>query len=1113
MERIAPAYRLVRTPVPAPRPPVLDDAQRAVVAHAGGPLLVLAGPGTGKTTTIVEAVVERIAGRGIDPARLLVLTFSRKAARELRERIALRLARTTRQPLALTFHSYAYALVRREYVLAGDEPPVLLSGPEQLLEVRRLLRGEAADGGRSWPDRLRPALATRGFAAELRDFLLRATERGLDGPGLADLGRQRGRDDWVSAGRFLDAYAARFDLAPVPAYDYSEIVRIAGGLLRRPSVRAREREAWDAVLVDEYQDTDPAQEEMLRQLAGGGRELIAVGDPDQSIYAFRGADVEAIRRFPERFRAADGSPARVVALRTCRRSGPVLLAASRRVAARMPAPLVAAGSAGAAGAARAARRPGHRDLSPAPGAPPGEVRILTAASATQEAALIADTLRRAHLIDGLPWSSMAVLVRSAARQVPVLQRALATAGVPVAVAGDELPLTAEPGTRPLLTLLACALRPGTLTEETAADLLTGPLGGTDALGLRRLRRVLRGAAQAAGQPPPDEPLAAALADPRELSPAGWPSGREPGAPARPEDLARLGGAGHEGAAAARAGAAGPSVPALAAARRVAALLALARESAERDGTPHEVLWAVWAASGLAGAWQAAAAAGGLRGAAADADLDAVVALFDAAARFSARLPHGSARLFLDSLTGQEIAGDTLAEHAPRGDAVAVLTAHRSKGLEWDLVVVAGVQEGTWPDVRQRGSLLGMDELVDAAAGRLDDSGAGRPLSVSGDAAAAALVSKLLDEERRLFYVAVTRARRALVVTAVGSADSEERPSRFLGELAGDATGIEHVAATGRQWLSLPVLTASLRRAAADTALPPEVRRAAAAQLARLAAAGVQGADPRHWYALTELTSPGRPIAGEVRLSPSRVETFTKCGLRWLLEAAVGVGSPAVARDFGIVIHAAAALAAGGAQDADITKRLDEMWQHLDFGSAWYSAKQREQAEKMVARFLAWHRGNPRELVAVEQELAVRAGQVTITGQVDRLERAADGTAIVVDLKTGSSRPPDADLDRNPQLGVYQLAVLLGAFEKLGLTEPGGAELIQVGKASLTAAVRVQSQHALSDDPDPEWAAELVETVAAGMAGPVFQARANPGCRVCPVAASCPVHERGAQVTP
>ena len=118
MDATAPAYRLVRRPMPAATaPPRLDDAQQQVVSHASGPLLVLAGPGTGKTTAIVEAVVHRIAGRGIDPARVLVLTFSRKAAEELRERITMRLGRTTRQPLALTFHSYAYALVRREFAL------------------------------------------------------------------------------------------------------------------------------------------------------------------------------------------------------------------------------------------------------------------------------------------------------------------------------------------------------------------------------------------------------------------------------------------------------------------------------------------------------------------------------------------------------------------------------------------------------------------------------------------------------------------------------------------------------------------------------------------------------------------------------------------------------------------------------------------------------------------------------------------------------------------------------------------------------------------------------------------------------------------------------------
>jgi superfamily I DNA/RNA helicase/RecB family exonuclease len=1078
METSAPAYRLVRRPVPASAtPPALDQDQQRVVSHAGGPLLVLAGPGTGKTTAIVEAVVHRISVRGIDPARVLVLTFSRKAAEELRDRITMRLGRTTRQPLALTFHSYAYALVRREFALAGDEPPVLLSGPEQLLEVRRLLRGEAEDGGRNWPERLRPALGTRGFAAELRDFLLRAAERGLDGPGLAGLGRRRERDDWVAAGGFLERYAARFDLAPVPAYDYAEIIRIAAGLLGREAVRDRERQAYDAVLVDEYQDTDPAQENLLHALAGDGRELIAVGDPDQSIYGFRGADTRAVGRFTERFRGPDGSPARVVALRTCRRSGGFLLAGSRRVAARLPA-------------APGDGERSHRALVPLPGADPGKAQIIVAATASQEASVIADTLRRAHLMDGLPWSSMAILVRSATRQVPVLRRALAAAGVPVTIVGDELPLTSEPGTRPLLTLLDCALRPGALDEETAAELLTGPLGGTDALGLRRLRRALRVAAQADGQPAAEEPLTAVLRDPREL--------------------ALVAGAGAEAAA----GGPGGSGTAVDAARRVAGLLALAARTAVKGrgeaggGTAHDVLWAVWDACGLAEAWQQASAAGGSRGAAADADLDAVVALFEAAARFTARFPQGSPRLFLDSLSGQEIVGDTLAERAARGDGVAVLTAHRAKGLEWDLVVVSGVQEGTWPDLRTRGSLLSMDELVEAAADTAPGAGPGR----SGETAAA-LASKLLDEERRLFYVAVTRARRTLVVTAVGGEDAEERPSRFLAELAGDAIEPEPVTGPGRRWLSLPALTAELRRAAADQTLTMTMRRAAAAQLARLAAVGVRGASPRHWYALTELSGPGPVTGGDVRLSPSQVENFTRCGLRWLLESAAGVSSPSVLRHFGIVIHAAAALAADGADDADITKRVDEAWRHLDFGSAWYSAKQREQAELMVRKFLDWHRANPRELVTVEEALRVKVGRVEITGRVDRLERDADGNAIVVDLKTGSSRPPDDELDRNPQLGVYQLAVLLGAFEELGLTQPGGAELVQVGRAGLRAQARVQRQRSLGDDPEPGWAAELVETVAEGMSGSVFRATVNPGCRVCPVAACCPVHERGGQVTP
>ena len=306
-----------------------------------------------------------------------------------------------------------------------------------------------------------------------------------------------------------------------------------------------------------------------------------------------------------------------------------------------------------------------------------------------------------------------------------------------------------------------------------------------------------------------------------------------------------------------------------------------------------------------------------RSSAADRDLDAVVALFHAAATFTDRLPPGAPRLFLDSLSGQEIAGDTLAERAPRQDAVRILTAHRSKGLEWDVVAVAGVQEGGWPDLRLRGSLLGAGELADPAA---DDG-----------TRAATVTAGLLAEERRLFYVAVTRARKRLIVTASGE-ESDERPSRFLAELAGEDIEIERVGGQRHRWLSLPALTADLRRAAADASRPAALREAAAAQLARLAAAGVRGADPDQWYALTTLSST-EPVAARRDAAAVAVPGRVVHPLRTALADRVGgrrVG-PEALRQLGMVIHAAAVLGAAGAADDEISGRID------DSGTTWTSA--------------------------------------------------------------------------------------------------------------------------------------------------------------------------------
>jgi superfamily I DNA/RNA helicase len=339
----APVYRLVQPEVAPVARPRLDPTQQAVVDHRGGPLLVLAGPGTGKTTTIVEAVAARIEA-GADPERLLVLTFSRKAAAELRTRITARVGRTIREPVARTFHSYAFGVLRRAAVLRGEPAPRLLTSAEQDAVVAVLLQGDAEEDGVRWPPELAAALRTDGFRDELRELLLRATERGIGSRQLAAWGRERGLPHWEAAAAFADQYAGvtAFTTAArggASGYDPAELVREAIEELREdPDLLRAERERASWLFVDEYQDTDPAQVELVELLAGGGGDLVVVGDPDQAIYAFRGAEPRGIIEFPGRFRHRDGRPADRLSLGVCRRSGAELLAVSRRVAEGLPGP-------------------------------------------------------------------------------------------------------------------------------------------------------------------------------------------------------------------------------------------------------------------------------------------------------------------------------------------------------------------------------------------------------------------------------------------------------------------------------------------------------------------------------------------------------------------------------------------------------------------------------------------------------------------------------------------------------------------------------------------------------------------------------------------------------
>ncbi|MFI6844731.1 ATP-dependent helicase [Kitasatospora sp. NPDC050467] len=1110
-------YRLVRSPLAQPAPPVLDEYQRAVVEHAGGPLLVLAGPGTGKTTTLVEAVARRIE-HGTDPERILVLTFSRKAAMELRDRMSARLGAASGHrasaPQATTFHSFSYALLRahqdpRDYA----EPLRLLSGPEQDVMVRELLAGGAEDarlaaasggaaaGGRiAWPLDLRACLTTRGFADEVRAVLARTRELGLGEAELERFAEGVQRPDWAAAAHFLADYLDVLDLRGV--LDYAELVHRAVLLAERPEVGQELRQRYDVVFVDEYQDTDPSQVRLLRRLAGEGRELIAVGDPDQSIYAFRGADINGILEFPHTFRQADGSPADVKVLRVSRRSGAVLLAASRELARRMPM-----------GRLPAEKLAQHRALLPSREG--GRVEVYTYPTPGTELDSIADLLRRAHLEDGVPWGEMAVLVRAGARSIPGVRRALGAAGVPLEIDGDDLPLREEPAVAQLLLALrVCAEQahrdrhapdvPDPLTTDLAHTLLTGPLGGMDGSDLRRLGRALR-----------EEERAALRADGRPAA-VPRPAGeliRE--ALAEPERLIAL-----DPAHARRA-------------RDLGTLLRKVRERLAGGCTAEDALWELWDGSRR---WrerlERAALRGGAAGRNADRDLDALCALFETAARAEEQVTgHRSALDLLAELEAQDIAADTLTVRAVRPEAVRLMTAHRSKGLEWRLVVVAGVQEGLWPDLRRRGSLLEAD--------RIGRDGLAEPLSPAA----------LLGEERRLFYVAATRAKERLIVTAVKApADDGDEPSRFLRELYREdvdpRTGrvlrrtppatVEDVTHRPRRPLSVPALVAELRAVTVDPARAPELRRAAAERLATLALAAdedglplVPAAHPDRWWGLDDATAAPDPLRSAdlpVRLSGSGLEQLENCSLQWFLDKEVKArGSSSAAQGFGNVVHALADEVGSGRTPADLAvlmERLDTVWDALAFDAPWKSHQEKTEARAALERFLHWHvlqRG--RDVVATEHgfDVTLDAGGVAvrIRGSMDRVEKDEAGRAYVVDFKTGKEAPTDKSLPEHKQLAVYQLAVRAGALNELPgfdgrAPESGGAELVQLRKPDKGApdAPKVQRQ----DPPEGEpWIENLLADAAGRVLAERFVPQTGGGCDRCSFRRSCSAQRDGAQL--
>jgi superfamily I DNA/RNA helicase len=1085
--------------------PVLSADQRAAVEvpHGAGPVLVPGAPGTGKSTVLIEAAVRRVEAHSVDPERILILAPGRLAADTLRDRFTARLNRSLSTTPARTWASYAFDLIRRakaEGILPLPRAPRLLSGPEQDLIIKELLDGHALPGlGLPWPADLDAALPTRGFRQEVRQLFDRIIESGRTAEDLADLGHECGRPDWTAAAALYAEYRDVLDLRMPEAFDPAGIITAARQLFEgSPAFLAAERERLHLILVDDIHEANPAVFELLADIAAG-KDVFVASSPDTVVQGFRGARPDLVAELP-RLLGGDGQDALERPLRYAHRHRPAVAQAWLGVADRIS--LRAGGKlarrlyqcpAEDAADEHAHRRPDTGDPRVRPaGNSGGTVEAHLLPSAVHELRYVAQRILEAQVNDGRELADMAVIVRNGG-QLSQLQRYLSGQGIPVRIPVAESAVRDEVAVRPLLDAYAVVLDPDVLTPESAVSLLTSRIGGATSLELRRLRQSLRREEiLGGGGRSSDALLVEALL--------------EPGA---------LGSLGIEGRSA----------------RRVARMIQAGRRATTLPGANAEtVLWALWHSTGLAASWTAAALSGGLVGARADRDLDAMMALFHTAERYVDQMPGSGPDQFLEYLLNQELPMDTLAARAQVDDAVELMTPASAAGREWPLVIVAGLQEGVWPNTRLRGELLGSTLFADAIEHGVEYALQRGPLS---------RLREIRYDELRSFSTAVSRAKEVLICTAVASED--EQPSSFLDYVAPlmpdqDARGFTPV----ERPMTLRALVAELRQHAQLADRSAAESDEAVRVLARLAMADppVPGAHPDTWWGLAPLSSEERvvPPGGTVYVSPSKVESVQKSPLDWFVQAAGGEAATDFARSLGTLVHAIAQDlpdASGAEYLAELVKR----WPSLGMKDNWEGKLDFRRAEAMVrklAQYILAMRSDGRRLVGVEQDFEVQLTETAadplpdgaagdaprsavLRGQVDRLEIDSRGRLVIVDLKTGKRQPGKAELGRHPQLGAYQAAVLAGGFSNsVGVTgdaQPGGAVLAQLGTTAKSPGV----QHQEPLDPGENWALDMVKEAADVMSGHEFEARHDPaksgfgghGCRLPEV---CPLCARGKQVT-
>ncbi|MGD8683146.1 MAG: ATP-dependent DNA helicase [Chloroflexota bacterium] len=967
----------------------LDRRQRQAVTHKDGPMLVVAGPGTGKTEVITRRVAWLVASRRARPSQVLALTFTDRAANEMQARVDLLLPYGQADAAVHTFHAFGDQLLREHgHEIGRPEDPRVIGRTQAMVLLRDNVFGLGLD-------RYLPLGDPTRFVGALVDLFARAKEEGTRPEELAAYAAElaagteaalRGLphdapcepllgllDEAQAQAELARAYSAYQDLLVTRSLvDHGDQVAEAVRLLEaRPAVRLALRRRYRYVVVDEAQDANPQQLRLVRQLVGAHGNVTFVGDDDQAIYAFRGAVGQGLAGLGTLFPALRD----VVLRRNYRSRKPILEAARRLIRHNDPDRLeVQRGLDKTLTAVRRTRRPAL-------------VRHQVYRTAADEADAVAAEIRQ-RLEQGTPPNAVGVLVRTNADAAPVLA-SLDVIGIPYRFSGAS-GLLAQREVRDVLSLLRTIASPDT-SQDLYAVLTAAPygLGGEDLtaicdLATRRRRSLWSVITEIAEQP---GLLRLQAATRRQLVRAVEHIRDAIGrAHERPAPVVLYDFLGHSGwlkllVGRAEQGDDGPL-------RRVARVFELVKEQADLVGDPR-LATVVPALGGLI-----------------DAGHDPVAP--DA-----------------DDLSG----------------AVSVLTVHQAKGLEFPVVYVVGAADGRFP-VRARKDPLAL------------------PVALTGHPAADD-PERQRAEERRLFYVAMTRARDELILShAVHGRDGgrPRRPSPFLAE------------ALGREVDSAAQTTGPLLPRAATVPGTATVIHASAA------------------------------APGPLSLSFTQIDDYLTCPLKYRLRHLVRVPTPPHhALVFGNAVHQAVAAAnARRLRGLPVERRLlDEAlaahWRSEGFISQEHETARYAAGQAALARFAERATSAADTIVAVEQPFSVHVGGDRIRGRYDAVRQTEDGI-VVTDYKSGDVRDPGRARQRahdSLQLQVYALAWEAEHGQRPAAVELHFLEGDVIGRV-IPSARRLERARA------------KVERAAAGIrAGDFTPTPGYPACDWCPYRRICP----------